>query len=168
MIERFSEDLVPTEKKIKSEDAAEFIAEHLAVHRRRTIGVGISAVVALAMAAGVFMALQRVGNSVLHDALIAVVTMRVFAAAAIGYVFFMFAMRSLLLLLTLWRIDEAVRSVALALLVNVVVGFLCSRALHYAAAVAGLVAGALVMNIVAGRAVRQTLERLDYYYFAAF
>jgi hypothetical protein len=61
-----------------------------------------------------------------------------------------------------------VRSVAIALAVNIAIGFVCSRFFNYAAAVAGLVAGAAVMTFVAGRAVRRTLDDLDYHYFAAF
>ncbi len=60
------------------------------------------------------------------------------------------------------------RSVAVALVVNIAIGFVCSRAFHYGAAVAGLVAGAVVMALVAGRAVRRVLDDLDYHYFAAF
>jgi riboflavin transporter FmnP len=80
----------------------------------------------------------------------------------------MFAVRNLLLLLTLSRVGEAMRSVAVALAVNVAVGFVCSRSMHYAAAVLGLVAGAIALAFFAGRAVRRVLSRLDYYYYAAY
>jgi hypothetical protein len=167
-IERFSEELIPMEKRIRSDAAAEFIDANRSMYRRRGFGLAVAAIVGLAAAAGVFIALQHVSNPVLHEALMARVTMGVFAAAAIGYVFFMFAVRNLLLLLTTSRVHDAARSVAIALVVNIVVGFVCSRAFHYAAAVSGLVAGAAVMTFVAGRAVRRTLDDLDYHYFAAF
>ncbi len=167
-IERFSEELIPMEKRIRSDAADDFIEAHRASYRRRGYGLAVAAIVALAAAAAVFAALQRVANPVLHDALIARATMGVFAAAAVGYVFFMFAVRNLLLLLTISRVHDAVRSVAFALVVNIAIGFVCSRAFHYGAAVAGLVAGAAVMALVAGRAVRRVFEDLDYHYFAAF
>jgi hypothetical protein len=167
-IERFSEELIPMEKRIRSDAAADFVDANRTMYRRRGYGLAAAAIVALAAAAGVFVALQHVSNPVLHEALTARVTMGVFAAAAIGYVFFMFAVRNLLLLLTTSRVHDAARSVAIALVVNIVVGFVCSRAFHYAAAVSGLVAGAAVMTFVAGRAVRRTLDDLDYHYFAAF
>ena len=165
--ERFSEELVPHEKQKNLEPEA-FISQQQRVHRQRTLQMASSAVIALAIAAAVVVLLGRIPNPRLHEVLTAPVTLRVFAAAAIGYVFFMFAMRNLLFLLTLSRIDDAMRSVAIALAVDVVVAFIASRAIHYAAAVAGLVAGAIVMCIVSGRAARRVLSRLDYFYYAAY
>jgi len=167
-LERFSEELIPHEKRTKSENAARFTDEHLLMHRRRSVELALAAIVALGAAAAVFAALLRVPSARLHEALTAAVTMRVFVAASIGYVFFTFGVRNLLLLLTLSRIEAAVRSVAIALAVDLTAGFVLSRAFHYAAAVAGFVAGAIVLAIVAGRAARRVLEQLDYHYFAAF
>ena len=167
-IERFSEELIPMEKQTRSDAVRDFIKANRGIGRRNTYWLVVAAVVAAAAAVAVFAALQRVANPVLHEALMARPTMAVFAAATIGYVFFMFAVRNLLLLLTISRVQDAVRSVAIAFVVNVVAGFVCSRAFHYAAAVAGMVAGSVVMMLVAGRAVRRTLDDLDYHYFAAF
>jgi hypothetical protein len=167
-IERFSEELIPHEKATSSTEARAFISEQLRVQRRRSIELSFAAIVAVAIAVSVVVMLRGVPNVRLHEALTAAVTMRVFAAAAIAYVIFMFAVRNLLLLLTLSRVGEAMRSVAIALTVDVLVGFICSRALHYAAAVAGLVAGAIVLAFVAGRAAKRVLDQLDYFYYAAF
>jgi hypothetical protein len=165
-IERFSEKLIPSEKRTSRVET--FIDDQLRAHRRRSWQLALSAVIALALAWWLVQALHRVPNARFHEALTADVTMRVFAAAAIGYVFFMFAVRNLLLLLTLSRIDDAVRAVAIALVTNVIVGFVFSRAIAYWAAVAGLVAGAIVLSLVAARAARRTLQDLDYSYYAAY
>lgn len=167
-IERFSEELIPLEKRTPAADVRPLIEAQLRTHRRRALQLGAAAVVALGIASATVFALRQVHNPHLHEALTSAVTLRVFAAAAIGYVFFMFSVRNLLLLLTLSRVDAAVRAVAVALAVDVVVGFVCSRAFHYAAAVLGLVAGAIVLSLLAARAARESLERVDYYYFAAF
>ncbi len=167
-IERFSEELIPHQKATNSIDARTFVDEQRRIQRRRSFELGIAAVVALAVAWAVVAMLRQLPYPRLHEALTAAVTMRVFAAAAFAYIVFMFAVRNLLLLLTLSRIDEAVRSVAIALAADVVAGFICSRALHYAAAVAGLVAGAIVLAFMAGRAARRVLASLDYYYYAAY
>ena len=127
-----------------------------------------AAIIALALAWYLVLALRQFPNARFQEALTADVTMRVFAAAAIAYVFFMFGVRNLLLLLTLSRIDAAVRTLAIALVVNVVVGFVCSRAIAYWAAVAGLVAGSIVLSFFAARAARRTLDDLDYSYYAAY
>ncbi|HEX7150922.1 MAG TPA: hypothetical protein VF618_05495 [Thermoanaerobaculia bacterium] len=167
-IERFSEKLIPHEKRTPSSDVETFVHEHFEAHRRRSFQLGIGAVIGLGLAWLLFVSLQQVDNVRLHEALTSPVTIRVFIAAALGYTIFMFAARNVLLLLTLSRIDSAVRCVAYALVADVVVGFICSRAIGYWAAVAGVVAGAIVMCIVAARETRRTLEQLDYSYYAAY
>lgn len=167
-IERFSEKLIPHEKQTKFAGAASFRDAQLRRHRRRSIHLGAAAAIALALAFLTVRALQQLENVRLQEALTAPVTMRVLAAAAIGYIFFMFAVRNMLLLLTLSRVEAAVRSVAVGLIVNLVTGFVCSRAIGYWAAVAGVVAGSIAMSIIAARATRKTLDELDFSYFAAF
>jgi hypothetical protein len=167
-IERFSEKLIPHEKRLKSADRDTFVHDQLEAHRRRSMQLGLAAAVALALASLLVVALQQLDNPRFHEALTSPVTMRVFAAAAAGYAIFMFAVRNLLLLLTLSRVEAAVRSVAYALAADVAVGFVCSRAIGYWAAVAGVVAGAIVMNVVAARETRRVLEELDYAYYAAY
>ncbi|HYO74814.1 MAG TPA: hypothetical protein VE010_00005, partial [Thermoanaerobaculia bacterium] len=160
-IERFSDKLIPHEKRMKSVDRETFVVEQLDAHGRRSLQLGIAAAVALILAWLLVVALQQVDNARLHEALTSPVTMRVFVAAALGYTIFMFAVRNVLLLLTLSRVEPAVRSVAYALAVDVTVGFICSRAIGYWAAVFGVVAGAIAMCIVAARETRQVLEELD-------
>ena len=78
------------------------------------------------------------------------------------------AMQNTLLLLTLSRVELAVRAVAIALAANLIVGFICSRAIFYADAAAGLVAGSAVLFVITWLDVRRVGARLDYHYFAAF
>jgi hypothetical protein len=167
-IERFSEDLIPSEKKTKSVDAAEFLRHQMRIDRRRSLQLGIAAIVAVAIAYGVSVALRLLPNPRLQEALAAPTTVPIFLCAAAGYVFLMFALRNILLLLTLSRVDVAVRCVAIALAVNVSIGFVCSRAIHYAGAVAGVLFGSMVMAWLASRAAKRVLARLDYYYYAAY
>jgi hypothetical protein len=167
-IERFSDKLIPHEKRIKHVDARTFIGEQLNAHRRRSWQLGLAALIALLLTYALFVALRGVPNVRFQEALNSEVTMRVLPAAAIAYVFFMFAVRNLLLLLTLSRIDAAVRTVAIALLTDLAVGFVCSRAIAYWAAAAGLLAGAIVMCVFAARAARRALDELDYSYYAAY
>jgi hypothetical protein len=167
-IERFSEQLVPHERRTKHTETRTFVHEQVDAHRRRSWHLAGSALIALLLVWWLFGALRQVPNVRFQEALTAEITMRVLAAAAVGYLFFMFAVRNLLLLLTLSRIDDAVRAVGLALVTDIAVGFVCSRAIAYWAAVAGLVAGAIVMSIVAARAASRALDDLDYSYYAAY
>lgn len=167
-IERFSEKLIPHQKRIRHIDTRTFLGEQLHGHRRRSWQLALAAVIALLLTYALFLALRGVPNTRFQEALASDVTLRVLPAAAVAYVFFMFAVRNLLLLLTLSRIDAAVRTVAIALVTDVAVGFVCSRAIAYWAAAAGLVAGAIVLSIVAARAARRALDELDYSYYAAY
>jgi hypothetical protein len=167
-IERFSGDLIPSEKKIKSLETGIFLAEQSRTDRRRAMQLGAGSVLAIAIAWGVSMALRFLPNARLQEALAAPTTVPVFVCAAAGYVFLMFALRNILLLLTLSRVDDAVRCVGIALLVNVTIGFIASRAFHYAAAAAGVLGGSIVMAWLARRAAQRVLARLDYYYYAAY
>lgn len=167
-IERFSEKLIPHEKRMRATGTSDFIDEQLDAHRRRSWQLGIAAVIGAAIATALLLTLRQTTNVRLHEAMTSPVTLRVFAAAAVAYVFFMFAVRNLLLMLTLSRVQLAIRCVAAALAVDVAVGFLCSRSVGYWAAVAGLLSGAIVLSILTARGSRRVLERLDYYYYSAY
>jgi hypothetical protein len=92
----------------------------------------------------------------------------VFIVATVSYVIFMFALQNILILLTLSRVELVVRAVGIALAANVAVGFVCSRAIHYSAAVLGLLTGAIALAVLTGRALRAVLGELDYHYYAAY
>ena len=167
-IERFSEKIIPHERRIAHSNKLVFLDEQLHAHRKRSWQLGLAALIALGLTYALFIALQGVPNARFQEALNADVTMRVLPIAAAAYIFFMYAVRNLLLLLTLSRVDAAVRTVAIALVTDVAVGFVCSRAIAYWAAVLGLLAGSIVMCIFAARATRRALDELDYSYYAAY
>jgi hypothetical protein len=166
--QRFSEDLVPREKRVKSAETKRFVESSLAIHRRRVITLAGASILALGIAVVVNMALREMPSLPIHAALLSTTSIRVFAVAAIAYVIFMFALQNVLMLLTLSRVELVVRAVAIALVVNVAVGFVCSRAIHYSAAVFGLLAGAIALTLLTSRAMRDVLGDLDYHYYAAY
>ncbi|MBV8518609.1 MAG: hypothetical protein JO197_14520 [Acidobacteria bacterium] len=166
--QRFSESLIPDEKRVKSLDAQRFLDAARATHGARQRRLGAASAVALFAAALVAIALRGLPSLPIYDALIATTTTRVFVAAALAYVVFLFALQNVLMLLTLSRVELVVRAVGIALVVNVTVGFICSRAIHYSAAVAGLCAGAVVLAVLTERSMRAVLGALDYHYYAAY
>jgi len=166
--QRFSEQLVPSEKQWKSGDTARFVEASLRGHRRRVVTLAGASVVAVAAAVAVAVWLRGMPSLPIHGALQTETTTRVFVVAAIAYVVFMFALQNVLMLLTLSRVELVVRAVATALVANVAVGFVCSRAIHYSAAVFGLLAGAITLVFLTHRAMRAVLDDLDYHYYSAF
>lgn len=166
--QRFSETLIPNEKRIRSIDSAQFTDLSRDMHRRRAFTLAAAAIVAVILAVLVAMALRQMPSLPVYETLTTATTMRVFAMATIAYVIFMFALQNVLMLLTLSRVELVVRAVGIALAVNLAVGFVCSRAIHYSYAVLGLLAGAIVMTILTARAMREVLSGLDYHYYAAY
>ena len=166
--QRFSETLNPQEKRVKSVAVARFLSASRDEHRRRVVALAGTSLIAAGVAVLVAVLLRRLPSLPIHEPLMTMTTTRVFIGATIAYIIFMFALQNVLMLLTLSRVELVVRAVAIALAVNVAVGFLCSRAIHYSAAVLGLLAGAIVLAILAARSMRQVLNELDYYYYAAY
>lgn len=166
--QRFSERLVPGEKRVKSADASRFIDVSIREQRHRTVVLAGASVIAVAGAVLVALLLRRFPNLPIHEPLLSITTTRVFIGATVAYVIFMFALQNVLTLLTLSRVEPVVRAVGIALAVNVAVGFVCSRAIHYSAAVLGLVAGAIAMALLTARAMRKVVGELDYHYYAAY
>lgn len=166
--QRFSEELVPREKRVKSVDTARFLEAASREHRRRFITLAGSSFVAVTIAVLVTWTLRKMPSLPIHQALLTTTAMNVFIVATVSYVIFMFALQNILMLLTLSRVELVVRAVGIALAANVAVGFVCSRAIHYSAAVLGLLTGAIALAVLTRRAMRGVLGELDYHYYAAY
>ena len=166
--QRFSEELIPLEKRVKSVDAEPFFAEAVRSNRRRIVVLAIASIFAVAIAILVAVTLRGMTSSPIHASLMSQTTARVFVLATVAYVLFLFALQNVLMLLTLSRVDLVVRAVAYALALNVATGFVLSRAVHYSAAAVGFLAGAALLLILTARSMRRVLGGLDYYYYAAY
>ncbi|HVR37696.1 MAG TPA: exopolysaccharide Pel transporter PelG [Thermoanaerobaculia bacterium] len=166
--QRFSETLIPNEKRAKSSDTETFLDRAVYDNKLRTLHLALASLFAFGLAVTVALTLREFPTLRLHDALVSQTTSRVFWIAAIAYVIYMLAVQNMLLLLTLSRVELVVRAVAIALAVNVTIGFIASRAIHYSTAVFGLLAGAIVLWWLTRRALRNVLERLDYFYYSAY
>jgi hypothetical protein len=167
-VQTFSESLVPVEKSLASDERERFSAWFAAFYRKRLVLIAIAALIAIAIARAAVTAVAHLPNADIRIGMTSHSAMTAFWLGAIGYGLLMPAMQNTLLLLTLNRVELAVRAVAIALAADLVVGFICSRAIYYADAAAGLVAGALVLFVITWLDVRRTGARLDYHYFAAF
>jgi hypothetical protein len=164
----FSYELVPRQKHASGGSPEHFVAQFRSLYRRHSMLLAVFAALAILVAGASVGFLRTLPYPRLQDALVSATTMRVFWVAALSYAIFMFALRDILLLMTLSRADLAVRAMAVALAVNVAVGFTMSRAFHYSASVAGLFAGCVVLAVLSHRSVRRILVELDYHYYAAY
>lgn len=166
--QRFSRRLIPSQKRIKSATIEPFLDEFRAFHRRHSLIFAGSAIVAIAVAALAMNGVARFADPRLLATLRTATTIRVFWLAAISYAIFMFALQNILMLMILSRADIASRAIGIALVVNIAAGFAISRAVHFSGAIAGLLAGSLVLAVMTHQQLRRVLRELDYNYYAAF
>jgi hypothetical protein len=166
--QQFSMRLIPGEKRVKSAMLHSFLDEFRGFYRKHSAILCLAAVAAVALASVAVNALMRFPNPRLQDSLLSPTTIRVFWIAAISYAVFMFALQNILMLMILSRADLAVRSIATSLVINIIVGFVLSRSIHYSGSVIGLLAGSIALAILTNRQLRGVLGELDYNYYAAF
>lgn len=164
----FTTRVVPQEKRVKSGNVEPFLEKFRAFYRRHSLLFVLFAAASVAAAFVVATALRDYPNPQLQESLASTTTVRVFWIASVSYAIFMFALRNILILLSLSRADLAIRVMAIALGANVLVGFVMSRAIHYSGAALGLLAGSIVLAVLAHRQLRTVLRDLDYYYYAAY
>jgi hypothetical protein len=96
------------------------------------------------------------------------ITMFVFYWGMIGYAFVAWGLLNALFLISLSRPRYLLRAIGLAFAVNVVVGFLLSRAVEYYYSVFGLVVGALVFGLLSTWYTWRIINSLDYYYYSSY
>ena len=167
-VQTFSERLVPVEKSIASDERSRFSAWFASFYRRRVALIVILGLIAIVVARFAVTAVSHLPNDQIRIGITSHSAMTAFWFGAFGYALLMPAMQNTLLLLTLSRVELAVRAMAIALAANLIVGFICSRAIYYADAAAGLVAGSLVLFVITWLDLRRVGARLDYHYYAAF
>jgi O-antigen/teichoic acid export membrane protein len=92
----------------------------------------------------------------------------VFWWASAGYVFLVWGLLNSIFLFALSRPAFVLRSMTPALVLNVVVGFILSRAVSYDWAVIGLTVGSLAFMLISGYYARRTFRKLDYFYYSAY
>ncbi len=167
-VQTFSDRLVPVQKSIAGNERSRFGDWFARFHRRRLLALIPASLIAIAIARFGVSIVTRLPNAGIRIGMTSFSAMTAFWLGAIGYSLLMMAMQNALILLTLSRIDMALKAIAWALAANLVTGFFFSRAIYYAGAGAGLVAGSAVFLILTWRDVRQASEHLDYVYYASF
>lgn len=166
--QRFSLQLIPAQKNLPSIQAHEFNRRFERFYWRQIAFYAVAGVLAVAGTYAMVILMSQMPVFAILSRVFLPVSHRVFWAGSIAYVFFMGALLNVLILLSLSRVDLAIRGLLWSVVCNVVIGFLCSRIFHYAASVTGLLVGSIVFAIYTTFTVRGVLRRLDYYYYAAY
>ncbi|MDR8389778.1 hypothetical protein NC796_01430 [Aliifodinibius sp. S!AR15-10] len=105
---------------------------------------------------------------IVEDFFSSAVLYKVFWLASFGYLFTSVGLMNTLFFFTLGRPEPVVRAMTIAILVNIVVGFVCSRWYSFEYAVVGLVAGGLTFAVITAVYARRFFGDLHYYYYSAY
>ena len=95
-------------------------------------------------------------------------TFNVFWLGAIGYALTIIGLLNSSFFFTLSRPTFALQAMIPAFGVNVIVGFILSRAISYEYSVYGLVAGSIVFALLSTINGWRLMRSLDYYYYSAY
>lgn len=144
-----------------------FTSALLGMYRRSVLAYLAAAFVGIVAAyLGVRLLLEP--NEPLVDSLINDTAILVYWVSAVSYLFVVWALLNNVFLFSSSRPGFALRGTAVALLVNLVVGFVLSRTIEYWAAVFGLFAGSIVLWAISTYYVIKMLKDMDYYSYSAF
>lgn len=96
------------------------------------------------------------------------ITTKIFWWASISYLILAFGMLHALFFFTLGQPRKILHAMVAAVIVNFIVGFLCSRMISYEYAVLGLAAGALTFSSLTGYNMWKYLKNLDYIFYSSY
>lgn len=92
----------------------------------------------------------------------------VFVFAAIGYVLLSWSLLNCIIFFAYSRHQFALKSIGLATLVNLLVGYFASRVFDYYFAVVGLTAGGIVFAVISTYYAYTFFKHYDFYYYSAY
>ncbi|MDX1639802.1 MAG: hypothetical protein R3281_17715 [Balneolaceae bacterium] len=93
---------------------------------------------------------------------------KVFWLASFGYLFTSVGLMNTLFFFTLGRPRPVVKAMIIAIVVNIIVGFICSRLYSYEYAVIGLLVGGITFAVITGFFAKRFFGNLHYYYYSAY
>ncbi|GAB5408924.1 MAG: hypothetical protein BalsKO_12890 [Balneolaceae bacterium] len=96
------------------------------------------------------------------------ITFKVFWIASISYVFLVYGLLNSLFFFTLNRPSFVTYAMIASVVINFIVGFLCSRLFGFEYATVGLLVGSFSFALITGIIARKFFKHLDYYYYSAY
>ncbi|MFQ5854647.1 MAG: hypothetical protein ACE5LU_03245 [Anaerolineae bacterium] len=96
------------------------------------------------------------------------ITFFVYWTAAVGYNLMVVGLFNGVFFFSLSRPIPVLRAIALAAVVNVVIGYLLSRTISYQFSAVGMALGSLIFAVLATRSALRMMNELDYFYYSAY
>lgn len=169
-IHTFSRYLIPAQKNITLNKFAEFNKRFKRFYLKQLVVLLFISTISILLTYYGVLSLRVFENDVpeIRDFFANPITFKVFWMGSIGYVFMVYGLLNCLFFFTLNRAPFALYSIIGALVVNFVIGFICSRLFGFEYATVGMLAGAFVFALVTGLRARHFFRHLDYYYYSAY
>ena len=169
-IRRFSQIMIPRQKKFLGWDSSLHNRYFTRFYLRQCILLVITTIISIAIVyyGGIWIKDHFPDVRLVHDFFANPLTFTVFWAGAAGYALTTIGLLNCAFFFTLSRPTFALRAIVPAFVVNIIVGFVLSRAISYEYSVYGLVAGAIVFAVLSTINGWRLMRSLDYYYYSAY
>ena len=169
-INAFSYQLIPVLKQVNIRYLDKFNRWFASFYRRQLWLLLIIGIISLIVSYYGVLSLRVYQTEIpeLRDFFSSVITYKVFWLGSLGYLLLTGGLLNVLFFFTLNRPLFALKALTISVIVNFIVGFVCSRVISYEYAVLGLVFGSLTFLILTGLKARYFFRNLDYYYYSAF
>ncbi len=121
----------------------------------------------------VYLIVMRLGEIYWHIKMVreffsSPITFKVYYFASISYLLLAIGLMNNLLFFTLWKADFGLRSIRIALLIDLIVGIFASRLISWEYGVLGFLAGSFAFAMISTYYVLKFIRTLDYQYYSAF
>lgn len=170
-VNEFMTNLEAHQKNYAAADTQQMNKLYVSQYIKRTFYVALFSILNVVVFYFIFKKLSQgsilqTGNALELNIFINETTHFVFIWALIAYAMVAVALMNILLLFCLAQPEMAYRPTLHALVLNMFLGFVLSRWVHYSWAVFGLFAGSLLLVFLTSRRVLRVLHHLDYYLYS--
>ncbi len=169
-INAFSQYLIPAQKNISLNKMKAFNKHFNRFYFRQLVLLLIISVISILVTYFGVLSLRAFETQIpeIKDFFANPITFKVFWMGSISYVFLVYGLLNSLFFFTLNRPTFVTYSMIVAVVVNFIVGYICSRLFGFEYATIGLLAGALTFALITGIIAKKFFNHLDYYYYSAY
>lgn len=169
-IHAFSRFIIPAQKKVSATNMSYFNSYFRKFYTVQVLLVLIVNILSIVITYFGVMSLQGFEDQIpeIRDFFENPITTKVFWLASFGYIFLVIGLLNSLFFFTLNRPEFVMYSMIGALVVNCIIGFICSRIFGFEYATIGLIVGAITFAVSTGLIARRFFKHLDYFYYSAY
>jgi hypothetical protein len=149
-------------------EVKDFNTHFLRLYHRSAVIFAVFGVCTIVISLFFPVAIEKLGFGTYLAAFIEPIHLGIFLAAAISYVLLSWSLLNCITFFAYSRPEFALKSLGPALLVDFLVGYLCSRSFDYYYAVLGLLLGSVVFAVLSTYYGHKFFRKYDYYFYSTF